>query len=154
MAAIAAAAAAAAAAYAGLRGGGGVGGDDRGSIYRNGDLYIARRGLCIASTHPAQSHSLFPADRQPPTSRAHRSALRTFASGIVGARGCCGVAGATVRHGGVVRGAGRFNETRPHHPLPAGRARLLVRRNASPIQLPVLKVRPCARDRRMRCGTR
>lgn len=47
-----------------------------------------------------------------------------------------GVAGAAVRHGGVVRGAGRFNETRPHHPLRAGRARLLVRRNASPIQLP------------------
>lgn len=115
-----------AAAYTGLHGGDRYWwGDDRGSIYRNGDLYIARRGLCIASTHPGPVTPLAPSPqslRRPPTptSRAHRSALRIFASGNV--RGCAGVS-AGVRDRGVVRGAGRFNETRPHHPLRARSAR-------------------------------
>lgn len=139
-----AATAVAAAAHAGLRGVGGAGGGDRGSIYRNGDLYIARRGLCIASTHSAQSPPSPPPPPAPPAPltadpryrertapHCERSRVGSWVRG-----GCRGVAGATVRHGGVIRGAGRFNETRPHHPLRAGRARLLVRRNASPIQLP------------------
>lgn len=151
----------AAAAHAGLRGGGSAGGGDRGSIYRNGDLYIVRRGLCIASTHPVRSSPSLPvppltADlrrRERTAPHCERSRVGSWVRG-----GCRGAAGAVVRHGSVVRGAGRFNETRPHHPLRAGRARLLVRRNASPIQLPVLKAHSRARGRRMRrrfrCGTR
>lgn len=120
-------AATAAAAHAGLRGGGGVGGGDRGSIYRNGDLYIARRGLCIASTHPAQSPpcpppTADPQRRERTAPHCERSRVGSWVRG-----GCRGVAGAAVRHGGVVRGAGRFNETRPHHPSPPRRARATSR---------------------------
>lgn len=121
-------------------------GGDRGSIYRNGDLYIARRGLCIASTHPARSPHPPAPTADPYVASAPLSALRTFAGGIMGARGCRGGA---VRHGGVVRGAGEFNETRPASSPP--RARFLLRRNISPIQLPVLKARPRARGRRAQC---
>jgi len=114
-------------------------GGDRCSIYRNGDLYIARRGLCIASTHPARSpHPLAPT-ADPYVGSAPLSALRTFAGGIMDAQGC---RGGVVRHVGVVRGAGEFNETRP--PSSPPRARLLLRRNVSPIQFPVLKARPRA----------
>lgn len=120
-------------------------GYDRGSIYRNGDLYIARRELCIASTHPGHQSFLpsppalnwFPSPqslRRPPTptSRAHRSALRMFAGGNV--PGCArGVRGGwrgvsrapTYGTDGMVLYAVRAGSMKPghQHPLRARGAR-------------------------------
>lgn len=110
---------------------------------------------------PRPSHTPPPSPqslRRPPTStsRAHRSPhcecsrVGTF----VDARGCPRGCGTDVWHRGVVRGAGRFNETRP--PPSPPRARLLLRRNASPIQLSRFSRHVCARARMpmrlFRCG--
>lgn len=152
------AATAAATAHAGLRGGGGVGGGDRGSIYRNGDLYIARRGLCIASTHPAQSPP--PVPHRPPTPDVASAPLRT--ANVRGwDRGCAGVA-AGLRgppYGTEVLYAVRAGSMKPGHTIPSARQGYFSYVEMHPpFSSPVLKARPRARGRRMRrrfrCGTR
>lgn len=63
-------------------------------------------------------------DRRPP--RRERTAPHCECSRVgtfIDARGCSRGCGTDVWHRGVVRGAGRFNETRPHHPFRARSAR-------------------------------
>lgn len=97
---------------------GGTGGDDRGSIYRNGDLYIARRGLCIASTHPAQSPPGPPPTADP--RRRERTAPHCEHS-RVGSWGCAGVA-AGLRgppYGTEVLYAVQAGSMKPGHTIPS-----------------------------------